>query len=105
MSLTKVVELIRGPKGTEVRLTLLPAASGSTPTVVTLIRDKIPLEDQAAKGKIIEFPGPSGGTRRVGIIDLPSFYTPFDLGDPKRLEAGCVTAPSETRIAPALLPR
>ena len=46
MSLNKAVQLIRGPKGTEVRLTIIPAgADASTRKVVSLIRDEIPLED------------------------------------------------------------
>lgn len=84
MSLNKIVQLIRGPKGTEVRLTIV--RDGDDPTlaadqkVVSLIRDEISLEDQAAKGKIIDLPDPKGGTMRLGIIDLPSFYASMDLG-------------------------
>lgn len=81
MKLTKVVEMIRGPKGTEVRLTIIPAdaADPSVHTVVTLIRDEIKLEDQEAKAKIIDVPDPSGtGRERLGVIDLPSFYADFD---------------------------
>jgi carboxyl-terminal processing protease len=77
MKLNKVVELIRGPKGTEVRLTVVPvdAPDPSTRKVITLIRDEIKLEDQEAKAKLIELPGEdSRRPLRVGIIDLPSFY-------------------------------
>jgi carboxyl-terminal processing protease len=76
LKLDKVVELIRGPKDTEVRLTIIPAdaADVSVRRVVTLVRDEIKLEDQEAKGKIIELPGAAGQTTRIGIIDLPSFY-------------------------------
>jgi carboxyl-terminal processing protease len=81
MSLNKTVQLIRGPKGTEVRLTLIPAgADDSVRTNVSLIRDEIPLDDQAAKGEIIEMPDGKGHTVRLGIIDLPSFYTAMPLG-------------------------
>ena len=84
MSLNKAVQLIRGPKGTEVRLTLIPAgADASTRTTVTLIRDEIPLEEQAAKAKIIEVPDGHGGTLRLGVIDLPSFYATFDTSVPR----------------------
>ncbi|MDB6130533.1 MAG: prc [Verrucomicrobiales bacterium] len=80
MPLTKVVELIRGPKGSEVRLTIIPANAPdpSTRRVVTLIRDEIKLSDQEAKSKIIELPDSHGKTTRLGIIDLPSFYTDWD---------------------------
>jgi carboxyl-terminal processing protease len=79
MSLNKAVQLIRGPKGTEVRLTVVPAGSDlSERKVVSLIRDEIKLEDQEAKAKIIEMPGGQGDPLRLGVIDLPSFYTTFD---------------------------
>ncbi len=82
MPLNKAVNLIRGPKGTEVRLTIVPAdaADQSTRRVVTLVRDEIKLEDQEAKARIIELPAPGGGHLRLGLIDLPSFYSTMDLG-------------------------
>jgi carboxyl-terminal processing protease len=81
MPLDKTVELIRGTKGTEVRLTLIPAAAADSSTHVTisLIRDEIKLEEQQAKAKIIELPEKNGETRRIGVIDLPSFYASFRL--------------------------
>jgi carboxyl-terminal processing protease len=85
MSLPKVVQLIRGPKGTEVRLTILPAGETER-TQISLIRDEIQLDDQAAKGKIIEVPDNKGGNVRLGVIDLPSFYATMDPGRPKPVE-------------------
>ncbi len=81
MPLTKVVDMIRGPKGTKVRLTIIPADSPDTSVhkVVTLERDEIKLEDQQAKAKLIEMPTDNGKTRRLGVIDLPSFYASFTL--------------------------
>jgi carboxyl-terminal processing protease len=82
MSLNKAVQLIRGPKGSEVRLTIIPAGAGSsTRTVLSLVRDEIPLEEQAAKAKIIDMPDTRGGTTRLGVIDLPSFYATFDTSN------------------------
>lgn len=80
MKLNKVVELIRGAKGTEVRLTIIPADAPdpSMRKQVTLIRDEIKLEDQEAKAKIIDFPQPDGKTLRLGVIDLPSFYADME---------------------------
>src|SRR5438094_4180002 len=80
MKLSKVVDLIRGPKGTEVRLTVIPADASdpSVRKVVNLIRDEIKLEDQEAKAKIIDLPAGENKTVRLGIIDLPSFYADFD---------------------------
>jgi carboxyl-terminal processing protease len=78
MNLSKAVQLIRGPKGTEVRLTIIPAGEdASSRNEISLIRDEIPLEEQAAKSKLIELPG-SDGNLRLGVIDLPSFYASFD---------------------------
>ena len=86
MKLNKVVEMIRGPKDTEVRLTIIPvdAPDPSTRKVVTLIRDKINLEDGEAKSKIIELPAVNGKTQRLGIIDLPSFYGDMQSRRPDR---------------------
>lgn len=82
MNLNKVVEMIRGPKGTEVRLTVLPEdASSAERKQVSLIRDEIKLEDQRASAKVVELPGDGGAVRRVAIIDLPSFYSPMDVGE------------------------
>jgi carboxyl-terminal processing protease len=84
MSLNKAVQLIRGPKGTEVRLTVIPVnADASTRTVVSLIRDEIPLEEQAAKAKLIEMPCGLTEPLRLGVIDLPSFYATFEASNSK----------------------
>jgi carboxyl-terminal processing protease len=79
MDLGKVVQLIRGPKGTEVRLTISSADDPGAHHVVSLVRDEIKLEDSEAKAQLIESPDSHGGTNRIGVIDLPSFYAPVDL--------------------------
>ena len=79
MELGKTVQLIRGPKGTEVRLTISPVEDRAARRVVTLIRDEIKLEDQEAKARLIEWADGHGGTNRIGVVDLPSFYAPVDL--------------------------
>jgi carboxyl-terminal processing protease len=79
MEISKAVQLIRGPKGTEVQLTIIPADDPSSRRVVSLIRDEIKLEDQEAKALLIEIPDGRGGTNRLGVIDLPSFYATIDL--------------------------
>lgn len=78
MDLEKVVQLIRGPKNTEVRLTVSQAPDFSTRKEVTLVRDEIKLEDSEAKARIIEMPDDHGGTNRIGILELPSFYAPVE---------------------------
>jgi carboxyl-terminal processing protease len=77
MPLAHAVDMIRGPKGTTVILTILPAgaADGVAPKKVPLVRDEIKLEDQESKARIIDWPtGSKGETTRVGVIDLPAFY-------------------------------
>src|SRR6185503_17987477 len=79
MALNHVVDKIRGPKGKEVRLTIIPtnAVDPSTRVTVSLIRDEIRLEEQYAKAELVELPVPGGEPVRLGVIDLPSFYASF----------------------------
>jgi carboxyl-terminal processing protease len=74
-----VVQLIRGEKETAVRLQILAAGSlpGASPDTVTLIRDKVKLEDRSAEGSIIKITH-EGQDFNIGIIDIPSFYSDFD---------------------------
>ncbi|HEX6994112.1 MAG TPA: carboxy terminal-processing peptidase [Gammaproteobacteria bacterium] len=76
--LDDVVQIIRGPSGTTVRLQVLPAgaAPGSPPKVIALVRDKVKLEEQAAK-KSIETVEIDGQEFKVGVITVPSFYQDF----------------------------
>ncbi len=77
-----VVDLIRGPKGSTVRLQILPKASGldGPSKVITIVRDKVKLEKQQVKKSIIELP--SGDTvSRIGVITIPMFYVDFDAAD------------------------
>jgi carboxyl-terminal processing protease len=84
MDLREVVKLIRGTRGTEVRLTLVREDSGKTiQLVVPIIREQIQLKDRAAKSSVVPVAmqeGPNGGTRqlKIGVIDLPSFYMDFE---------------------------
>ncbi|WP_085247378.1 carboxy terminal-processing peptidase [Gilliamella mensalis] len=67
--LDDIVDKIRGPKGTVVKLEILPTGNNSKAKVIELTRDKIHFEDREAKLKIID--NPRG---KVGIIEIPSFY-------------------------------
>src|SRR5882762_8699518 len=77
--LDDVVKLIKGPKGTIVRLVIFPAATGinGPSQEITLVRDKIKLEDQAAKKNVIRYQA-GGKEMKLGLITLPSFYMDFD---------------------------
>jgi carboxyl-terminal processing protease len=77
-----VVDLIRGPKDTVVRLDVLPedsSVSGPTRTI-DIVRNEVKLEEQAAKSEIIEIPPLSGEGEavKIGVIDLPVFYLDFN---------------------------
>ena len=77
--LDDVVQLIRGPSGTAVRLQILPADTlpGADDYILDLVRDKIKLEEQAASGERIEVER-DGQTRHIGVISVPSFYQDYD---------------------------
>lgn len=85
LPLAQAVELIRGPKGSKVSLTVIPKGSpdASRPHLVTLVRDEIQLEDQRAKAQILELPNAQGAPLRLGVIDLPTFYAGMgEQGEP-----------------------
>lgn len=74
--LDDVVDLIRGDKDTVVRLEVLPKGTGpeGPNKIISIVRDKIKLEEQAAKSSIIDIPDSNG---RIGVIDIPTFYSDF----------------------------
>ena len=75
----EIVKLIRGDAGTEVELEIMPSKSleSSERKFVTLVREEVQLEEQAAKSKIISIDSESRNYR-VGIIELPAFYIDFN---------------------------
>ncbi len=75
----EVVNLIRGPKGTKVRLEVLSASmeDDEIGKLIEITRDVVKLEDQAAKKREIEIKR-SGKLFNIGIIELPTFYMDFD---------------------------
>ncbi|WP_133471542.1 carboxy terminal-processing peptidase [Paraglaciecola marina] len=73
--LDEVVELIKGPKGSTVKLQIMKGSSESTvPDVVTLIRDKIKLEDREAKSEVYTPKTGPHKDQKLGVIAIPSFY-------------------------------
>ncbi len=76
--LDDVVQLIRGPENTVVRLQVLPAGAlpGSPESVLNLTRDQVKLEEQAAKSEIITVPR-DGREWSIGVIEVPSFYRDY----------------------------
>ncbi len=76
MKIDRLVALIRGAKGTVVRLRIIPAdaVDPAARALIRLVRDEIHLRDQEAKAKVLTIHPPGGAARRIGVIDLPSFY-------------------------------
>ncbi len=84
--LDDVVDLVRGKKGTVVRLDVIPAAGRADEARrLTITRNEVQLEEQAAQSKIIEINDLDSTPRKVGVIDIPAFYLDFEAyrkGDP-----------------------
>lgn len=76
--LDDVVDLIRGPADSVVRLEIIPANSlpGSPKTMIDLTRGQVKLEEQAAKSEIVKIPR-DGREWSIGVIDVPSFYRDY----------------------------
>ncbi|MBI5685767.1 MAG: carboxy terminal-processing peptidase [Verrucomicrobia bacterium] len=101
MKLTKVVEHIRGAKGTKVKLTVMPAnaADSSVRKVITIVRDEVKLTEQQAKAKVFELPAANGApAKRLGVIELPSFYA-----DTEKMRNGDNNFTSSTRHVAILI--
>ena len=83
--LDEVVKLIRGPKGTIVRLEVIPSDPTATANKnITIKRETVKLEDQAAKKAVFEVKN-GDATFKLGVIDIPTFYMNFEAyqkGDP-----------------------
>lgn len=76
--LDDIVDLIRGPKGSVIRLQILPKGKGpeESSKIITLTRNEIKLEEQAAQKSVIEIPNGDTVTR-IGVINIPTFYMDF----------------------------
>ncbi|NRA55378.1 MAG: carboxy terminal-processing peptidase [Gammaproteobacteria bacterium] len=97
--LDDVVELIKGPKGSTVRLEIISgkATSTSKSKIVPIVRDTIKLEDRAAKAQLLELQLPQFKDRKVGVITIPSFYVNL-TNDVKKLIADLEQQGSEGLI-------
>jgi carboxyl-terminal processing protease len=89
----EVVNKIRGPKGTLVRLEIIPsdAVDEHQTNVIRIVRDKVKLEEQAAKKDVIEVER-GQNTYKIGVIEVPTFYADF-----KGMSAGSKDYKSTTR--------
>ncbi|HPM31111.1 MAG TPA: carboxy terminal-processing peptidase [Chryseolinea sp.] len=75
----EVVKLIKGPKGTTVRLQIFPSETGiaGPSQSISIVREKIKLEDQQATKKTIQYQE-NGKAMKLGVITLPTFYMDFE---------------------------
>ena len=86
--LDEVVKLIRGPKGSQVRLEVIPASNApndDSSKIVSITREAVKLEEQAAKKSVIDLDH-EGHRYKLGIIEVPAFYLDFKAyraGDPE----------------------
>lgn len=86
--LDEVVKLIRGPKGSVVRLEVIPASNApndQTSKIVPITREAVKLEEQAAKKSVLKLKQ-DGRDYKLGIIEIPAFYLDFKAfraGDPE----------------------
>jgi len=91
MKLRDAVKLIRGKRGTKVQLKVVPVGK-IDPIVLELIRRKIEMKSQEARGEVIEQGKKADGTPyRVGVIDLPSFYAEMGFGGGRGQDAKSAT--------------
>ncbi|HTO19758.1 MAG TPA: carboxy terminal-processing peptidase [Pseudomonas sp.] len=98
--LDEVVKLIRGPKGSKVRLEIIPASNApndQTSRIVTLTREAVKLEEQAAKKSVLQLEH-EGRDYKLGVIEIPAFYLDF-----KAYRAGDPNYKSTTRDVKKLL--
>ena len=98
--LDEVVKLIRGPKGSVVRLEVIPASNApndQTSKVVSITREAVKLEEQAAKKSILNLKQ-DGKNYKLGVIEIPAFYLDF-----KAFRAGDPNYKSTTRDVKKLL--
>jgi len=82
--ITEVVQLIRGKKGTLVRLQILPGSDNVTPKEIELVRDKIQLDDISAKENVLDINN-NKLNYKIGVLSIPAFYNDFEAarrGDP-----------------------
>ena len=80
MKLDKVVEKIRGAKGSQVRLQVIPANSTdpSKRNVIEITREEVKLKESEAKGEVIDYKEPNGKVQKFGWLTVPSFYAEMD---------------------------
>jgi carboxyl-terminal processing protease len=97
--LDEVVDKIRGPRDSFVRLEVIPdKGKMDQRRVITIQRNQVKLEEQAAKGELLDVSDDSGASRKIGVITVPAFYIDFAA-----LRAGDPNYKSTTRDVAAII--
>lgn len=83
LKLRKIVDMIRGQKGTQVHLMVQPAdaTDSSARREIIITRDVVKLNSARARAAVFQLPGKDEKTQPIGVITLPAFYGPADDGD------------------------
>jgi carboxyl-terminal processing protease len=84
--LDDVVDLIKGPKGTKVRLQVLSSEDDAVIKIVSIVRDKIILADKAAKSEVYFENKDDENSKKLGVITIPSFYNNLSRDVKKELD-------------------
>ena len=80
LALNKIVEKIRGDKGTTVRMKVIPASDPGALNEIAIVRDEVPLKDKLASAELLQTPPELGKPMKLGWITLPSFYADMEKG-------------------------
>lgn len=80
LKLQKIVDMIRGEKGTTVRIKIIPAEDPASKKIIAIVRDEVPLKEKLANAELLVTPPDLGKTLRVGWINLSNFYADMENG-------------------------
>lgn len=80
LKLQKIVDMIRGEKGTTVRLKIVPADDPSANRIIAIVRDEVPLKEKLANAEMLVTPPDMGKALKVGWINLSNFYADMENG-------------------------
>lgn len=96
--LDDVVDLIRGPKGSTVRIEIVRGTgSAEEHQTISIVREQVKLEEQAAQSEVLELHF-DGALHKIGVIDIPAFYADFEA-----MQRGDANFRSTTRDVARLL--
>ncbi len=100
MGLRKVVDQIRGEKGSTVNLTIIPAdaVDESERRIVSIVRDTVRINSSRCEGEIFTIPTATGSTMAMGVIDIPGFYGSDEIDDEGNRIITSVTADVEELV-------